>query len=393
MWEIIGIIGTFLIIFILVKYKVNIGVSLILGSLVLGLLFLPVARLMQAIFDASIAISTWELVATIASIAFLNFVYQSTGKSKELAESLGRMIPSKGLVAFIPLIFGVLPVSGGALFSAPLVDVEGDKLGMERERKAFLNMWFRHVPHLLYPLETALVIASFLTGVNLATMILYQIPVLAVGMAIGYLIGLRGMGKNEQVSIKWHYARSFLVSFLPILVAVILITILGVKVFIAVLIGTILLFVMVRVKRGDIVSIIPGVGKMALVAFGIMIFRHIVGVSGALDIVAELTKTYAVWPPVLLVSIPLLIGFALGESSPAITLSLSILLVTYQFGPAAACLAYTCMYFGHLISPLHLCFAVTSEYFQTGTMQVYKRLVPATVATLSFGIPAMILLM
>ena len=330
---------------------------------------------------------------TILSIAFLNFMYQSTGKSKELATSLGKMIPSRSLVAFIPVVFGVLPVSGGALFSAPLVDSEGDRLGSEKERKAFLNMWFRHIPHLLYPLETALVIASYLTGVNLATMILYQIPVFVIAIAIGYLAGLRGMEKSERVAVKLYHIKSFLVSFLPILVAIILTAIFGLKVFIGVMIGTVLLFVVARAKRSDILCTLPGLGKMALLAFGIMIFRHVVGVSGALDVVSELTKTYAVWPPVLLISIPLLIGFALGESSPAITLSLSILLVTYQFSPAAACLAYTCMYFGHLISPLHLCFAVTSEYSQTGTLQVYRRLVSTTVATLSLGIPAMILLM
>lgn len=393
MWPTVGIVAAFLITFILVICKVNIGISLISGSVILGLFFLPLPRLMQAIFDAFVALSTLELVATITSITFLNFVYQSTGKSQELAESLGKMIPSTSLVAVIPVLFSVLPVSGGALFSAPLVDSEGDRLGMEKERKAFLNMWFRHIPHLLYPLETALVITSYLTNVNLATIILYQVPVFATGIAIGYLLGLRGIGKRREVLIKWYNVKKFFVSFLPIFVAVTLTAILGVKVFIAVFVGTILLFVIARPKWVDITSTVSGVGKMALVGFGIMIFRHIVEVSGALDIAAKLVQTCSVWPPILLVFLPMSIGFALGESTLAITLSLSILLATYEFSPPAACLAYTCMYFGNLISPIHLCFAVTSEYFQTGTLQIYKRLIPATIATLSIGIPLMILLM
>lgn len=393
MWTIIGVIVSFLMIFVLVIRKVNIGVSLLLGSVVLGLFSLPLYRLAKAILDASVAVPTLELFAVIVSIAFFNSAYQNTGMSRELTESLGKMIPSRGMLAVIPVIFGILPVSGGALFSAPLVDVEGSNLGLKKERKAFLNVWFRHIPHLLYPLETALVIASYLTGVDLAAMILYQIPVFVAGIAIGYLTGLRGIKKKGQVHVERRYVRSSLVSFLPVLLAVFLAAILGLKVFVAVLAGTVLLFAMVRPNRSGLVSAVKGLSKVAPVAFGIMIFRHVVEVSGALETVAELVQTYSVWPAISLVFLPMLIGFALGESSPSITVSLSILLVTYEFSPPAACLAYTCMYFGHLISPSHLCFSVTIEYFQTGILQIYKRLVPATIATLSVGIPAMILLM
>jgi len=393
MLSIIGILVAFLTIFILTICKVNIGISLISGSVVLGLFFLPVAQLIQVIFDASIAASTLELVATIVSITFLNIAYQNAGKFQELTESLGKMIPSRSLMAVIPAIFGVLPVTGGALFSAPLVDSEGDKLKMGKEKKAFLNLWFRHIPHLLYPLETSLVIASYLTNTSLTKMILYQVPVFVTGITIGYLIGLKGVGEGGRVLIKWYYIKSFFFSFLPIFVAVILTAFLGMKVFIAVFIGTILLFVMTGVKRINIMPALNSMSKMALVAFGIMIFRHVVEVSGTLKIMAELVQTYTLWPPIVLVSLPMLIGFVLGESTPSITISLSLLLTTYKFNPSTTCLAYTCMYFGHLISPLHLCFTVTSQHFQIGTLQIYKRLIPATIATLSVGIPLMMLLM
>ena len=43
MWTIIGVVATFLMIFVLVIRKVNIGVALVLGSVILGLLSLPLA--------------------------------------------------------------------------------------------------------------------------------------------------------------------------------------------------------------------------------------------------------------------------------------------------------------------------------------------------------------
>ena len=134
MWSIIGIVFAVITISFSMIYKLNIGLSLILGSIVLGLFSLSLPDLLQTIFDASVSLSTFEMVMSIVSITFLNFMYQNTGKAQDLAENLGKMIPSKILVAIIPAIFGVLPVTGGALFSAPLVDSEGDKIGIEKER-------------------------------------------------------------------------------------------------------------------------------------------------------------------------------------------------------------------------------------------------------------------
>jgi hypothetical protein len=99
-----------------------------------------------------------------------------------------------------------------------------------------------------------------------------------------------------------------------------------------------------------------------------------------------------VWPPLLAIAVPFLVGLALGESSPAITLSLA-LLGTLTFTPPVACLAYTSMYFGHLLSPIHLCFAVTAEHFRASVSQIYARLVPAIALTLAVFIPLMLLLL
>ena len=390
--SLIGILLAVITISFSMIFKLNIGLSLILGSIVLGLFSLSLLDLLQTILDASISPSTLEMIMTIISITFLNVTYQRTGKAQELAENLGKMIPSKILVAIIPAMFGILPVTGGALFSAPLVDSEGDKIGIGKVRKVFLNMWFRHIPHLVYPLETALIIASHLTGVRLSLIIAYQIPVFIVGLSFGYLMGLRDLKKQGALVIEWKYFRRFLLSFLPILVTLALTALLNVKLYIAVFMGIILLFFMTRSKEFAFVSSLKTLSNMALIGFGVMIFRQTSQASGVWDVVVNLVQANALWPPILLVSLPILIGFTLGESSPSITVSLSMLLTMYKLTPPEVCLIYTCMYFGHLISPLHLCFSVTSEYFKTETWQAYKQLIPATIATLMVDIPLMILL-
>lgn len=394
MWPLLGLTFAFLAIFVLVLRKVHIGLALVLGSGLLAVLVLPVDQLPLMVVEVVTARATLELVATIVAITFLNYAYQQTGRAQHLAESLGRLIPPRGMLVAIPALFGVLPVSGGALFSAPFVDEEGRKLGYDVPRRAFLNLWFRHVPHLLYPLETALVVTAYLTGVPLPTLILYQLPVFVTGMLVGGLVALRGPHRAGPAAtrVAWRPLRAFLLAFAPILVTVGVIAVTGAPVYVAVLLGVLLLVLLTRFRRFDVVAFLPRCAQMALVGVGIVLFRTTVERSGVLALTGALLQALPVWPPLLAIAVPFLVGLALGESSPAITLSLA-LLGTLTFTPPVACLAYTSMYFGHLLSPIHLCFAVTAEYFRASVSQIYARLVPAIALTLAVFIPLMLLLL
>ena len=393
MLEVVGAILGFGAVFISVRRKISVGLSLILGAAIVGVFSLPAPDLLQTIARASVAVPTLELIATIGSITFLNFVYESTGSFQEISENLSKMVSSRTLVTLIPVIFGILPVSGGGLFSAPLVDHEGNKLGLDRNFKAFLNLWFRHIPHLLNPLETALVILSYVTQISLLTLIIFQIPVFAAGVLVGYLLGPAPMRKVGRRTIEWCYAKNCLIAFLPMAIAVALIVVLGVKTYLAVAGATILLLYITKSWKLDLKSAASSVAGMALAGLGTMIFRNVFESSGVLASLSQIVQKSSAWPPLLLVFVPLLIGFALGESTPAMALSLSVLSFMGGFTPASACIAYTCMYFGHLSSPTHLCFIATSEYFRAGTIGIYRRLVPATLVTLAVSIPVLILLM
>ena len=393
MLEVVGAILGFCVVFVSVRCKINVGLSLILGATIVGVFVIPVPELLQTIVGASAAVTTLELMATIGSITFLNFVYESTGSFQEISENLSKMVSPRTLVALMPVIFGILPVSGGGLFSAPFVDHEGNKLALDKNFKAFLNLWFRHIPHLLNPLETALIILSHLTKISLLTLIIYQVPVFAAGVLVGYLLGparMRSMGKQPT---EWRYAKDCLIAFLPMSVAVALIVVLGVKTYLAVAGATLLLFFITKSRKLDFGSAAKSLAGMTLAGLGTVIFRDVFETSGALVSLSQIVQKSSAWPPLLLVFVPLLIGFALGDSTPAMALSLSVLSFMDGFTPASACIAYTCMYFGHLLSPTHLCFVATSEYFRAGTLGIYKRLLPATLATLAMSVPLLILLM
>lgn len=112
-----------------------------------------------------------------------------------------------------------------------------------------------------------------------------------------------------------------------------------------------------------------------------MLYRNYFEYSGAVTLIAALIQNQAIWPPLLLVGFPFLIGFVIGESTPSTTLTMAVL-SHFAFNPATAGLVFSSVYLGHLISPLHLCFAVTADYFKAHLLEMYHRLFPATIVTL-----------
>jgi len=55
-------------------------------------------------------------------------------------------------------------------------------------------------------------------------------------------------------------------------------------------------------------------------------------------------------------------------------------------------LIYTSVYMGHDISPMHLCFAVTCQYFKTRINRLYKLFLPAVLMVLATAIALTLLL-
>jgi hypothetical protein len=105
--------------------------------------------------------------------------------------------------------------------SAPVVDAVGDKLGLSREKKLFINVCFRHVVFIVYPLSAVIVATASLTGISVWSLVARGLPV-ALSMAVaGYLLGFRNtvqwsVGENVEGDEK-----EVLRVFLPMLTAVV----------------------------------------------------------------------------------------------------------------------------------------------------------------------------
>ena len=104
-------------------------------------------------------------------------VLKETQLILDMIEELKKTLPRKALVALIPAIFGTLPMPGGALISAPIIDNEAEELGLTPEKKTFVNLWFRHLSLFVIPLSSSLILASKFANVSIYNLILFQVPI------------------------------------------------------------------------------------------------------------------------------------------------------------------------------------------------------------------------
>lgn len=386
----LGALIAFSLVLTLVLRKLNIGAAMILGALLLGIFTLTPNGILDALAAAVTAGATLELATTVGILTILSLIYQESGMIGEMIESLEHLVADGRLIAALtPAVFGLLPVLGGALFSAPLVDSEGNRLGFNNEQKAYDNLWFRHVVFLIYPLETALITASYLSGLTVGSILLYQIPIFLVALAAGYLTVIRPVSRRESaVDRSRRWIRRFFVSFSPILTALTLALGFGIPLYLSVLAALIVLLV-VTTPRPEVLRrvlrkrLIP---EMIATAFGIMILRQFIDSSHAFESIWPLVGNTAVSPIVVSTLFPAALGFLLGAPSAAIAISVPLLSSMHALTPVMVALTYTSIFMGHNVSPVHLCFAVTCQYFKTRIGRLYRLFLPAVLMVLAAAI-------
>jgi hypothetical protein len=296
----------------------------------------------------------------------------------------------------LPAIIGFLPVAGGALMSAPLVDSQTEKLGLKPERKAYVNVWFRHTIFPVYPLSQVLVIAAALTGVAVPLLLVRQVPVVIVMIAVGYMISFwkTSASRKEEDLARKHGrnlsdVRRFLVAFSPILATIVAVTVLdiaglglanvGFDVFIATIIGIIVLLILSKPSLRVVVAPLKGrqIYGITLAAYGAFLLRNVAVATGMSEILKAFVANGSVDILVLLTFVPAVLGFLTGSPSGGVALSVSILAGLLVFSPKTAALLFMSAYLGYVIVPSHLCLAFTVDYFKCSIKKVYKYVIPS----------------
>jgi hypothetical protein len=331
---------------------------------------------------------------------FLSLLYKETGLVNSLTTSLGQIIKnSKIVVSLLPAIVGLLPVAGGALMSAPMVDSEAEKLGLDESKKTYINIWFRHAILPIYPVSQFIILTAALTGTSIDALVVRQLIVVIVMIAVGYFIGLRktknvNLDKQKIEGNQKNNIKLLFYSFLPIIITIILVAILKVNIAVATLAGVLTILIIKKIKIITFRSVLKNkaLWEVTLAAFGALLLKNVTLASGTSEILGNIFANANMNTIILLSVLPATLGFLLGSPSGAIALSIPILSELVTFIPKISSLIYISAYLGYLIAPTHLCLVFTAQYFKAPINISYKYLLPSTVIAMITAIVTYLIL-
>ncbi|PVX24344.1 MAG: hypothetical protein CW691_08015 [Candidatus Bathyarchaeum sp.] len=380
-----------IILFVVLMYRqVGLGISLTLAAFLMGFLSLGIWETGTVLLQTSMEQTTLTLVFASLFIMLMSILYKETGLVNDLTKSLGAFIKNPKVTASVlPAVIGLMPVAGGALMSAPMVDAEADKLGLDESKKTFINIWFRHAIIPVYPVTQFIILTAALTQTSIDALIVRQIFVVMVMIAVGYVIGLRNThnpkidDEKTQTNPKANF-KLLLISFLPIIITVVLTAALNVNIAIATMAGAATILVITKTKASVIKKTLKNkpIWEVTLAAFGALLLKNVTVASGASDIIGNTLANTNMPAIVLLSVVPAVLAFLIGSTSGAIALSVPILAQTITFIPKTASLLYISAYLGYMIAPTHLCLVFTAQYFKSSMNSGLKYLIPATAVSM-----------
>ncbi len=401
MLEFAGIAAAFAVIMMLIKMKVPLALAMISASLIVLVASGKDLPFILNLFGATIIDSdTVDLALIVATITALAALMNRYSFFDKMVAALGAMLRDDRLtLMLVPGLIGSMPMVGGAIVSAPIVDNLGERMDLSARRRSAANLIFRHSWYFVFPFMPTFILAARLAEVSIVQMLWIQWPLAAAMLGAGYYFLLLRRDDRENVALKpatgdgGGSTRSFLLHSSPILLSLILHLGFAVHLALSLLLGMALVVTLLTLSRnqddfalGSVpLQIIRDIDyPIAGAMVGIMIFRASVdqttafgdlmttmvqaglplfvitaGLAGIVGFIsASHTSTVAVVFPVVAP-----IAVAMGKST------LIYVMLTYCFA-----LAF------YLISPLHLCQILTNRYFNVSFGEVARVCLPVIIA-------------
>jgi integral membrane protein (TIGR00529 family) len=418
---VVRVIASLLLILVINKYLKQLSVSIFAGTVVLA--FWTGHTISSAGTVAWTRMSSADsllLMLIIFQIIWLSSQMKVSGAMKKLVEVVKNRLSNRAALAVLPAVIGLLPMPGGAVFSAPMVDDVDSGNKIAPMLKTEINYWFRHIWEYWWPLYPGVVLAADLAGLPITTFMLLNIWLSILSVIAGYIFLLRKVPVDKRNK---NHTKSRISDIIMQLSPVIIIVLVyaGIKMiqdnffqlpgsepgffiikhkYFPMIIGIfcasaylqimspicliqwkefvlskktlmlVLLVMLVRVYGAFVESKIPGGDyvmvyvRNELASWGIPIVLVIM----LLPYLAGLTSGLAIG--MVGASFPVVIN--LIGADPSRSLVLSTVVLAYGFG-----------YMGMILCPVHVCLIVTNEYFKTSITQSILRLVKPALIVLA----------
>jgi len=416
-------------ILMLTRVRVPLWLAMLLGAI--GLDFwagVAPASVARDFGQAWLQADLWLMAAVLTLIVELGRFLTEHDNAAELVAAVKRWGGKHGRAASLmalPALVGLIPMPAGALFSAPFVAQAGSILPGRSDWKTAVNYWFRHVWECWWPLYPGVIVGMTVLNLDPPRFIAAQFPFTPVSIAAGYFFlirpHVRSLKADEALAPVNPRRTAFLMTPLAlVVVAVFALPPLAQAAWPA-----------AQAQHHKLIAMLGGLAAaLALVAFdrarkmgwrnvtasgalrgiagvfdrrtmtvaatlaGVIVFKRLMESSGLLPLAGRELEEAGIPAVAAVAALPflagLVTGIALAFTGTSFPLVAGLMAVPGSgLTPLATLvLAYSFGYIGMMLSPVHLCFVVTRDYFESDYVSVYRHILPCAAVVLAFGIIA-----
>jgi integral membrane protein (TIGR00529 family) len=390
----------FILVLFIIRKKFSLGNAFLVGSFALSFFFrMEITSTLRSISSSVLYPKTLVLAVIVSLILVLSDSMEKGGQMQRLLGNFRGLIanPRLNLIIF-PALIGLLPMPGGAVFSAPMVKELGKNSKLSGNQLSFINYWFRHIWEYWWPMYPGVLLSTLMADLNLLLFVILMIPITFIVVYLGRqpfhsLSVSKELADNQNRPSLWPFLREVL----PIMIVIV--PGLG--------LGAILLYLFpefsVAKESGLVISLCGAIGwtwyenkfsrrqiggilknpqllKMIYMVFAILIFKGILTDSQAVTAISNELTMLKIPLVLIAVVLPFIVGMLTGITIAFVGSTFPILIpLVHSHGESQFMIAYVMIalvtgFSGVLLSPLHLCLILSNEYFTTPPGPVYRYL-------------------
>ena len=366
----------FLILFVLRKRQ-PIGLAMLAGGLSVWLLTGgQVEILTKSLSTVATMSRTYELIFALYFVMCLELQLRLSGTLDGLMSALQHWFKSERLtLVLMPAFLGLLPSLGGARFSAPMVENVGNKIALDAQGKTVINFWFRHVVEYINPINPGLILASAISMIPLSKLIGSMYWVSLAAIAVGWVCCIPRQKSIPTVQAEVltpqenkQDVKEVSLALAPVVLNFILIVFFYVNPAIAMGLITLGMFFVLRFvgRPVNVFQVLTEAfdKKLILNVMSIIFFIQILTYTKTLEEVVRVLSNSPLPIAMVVGIISLLIGVLTGISQGHVAMVMPLVAAIAPQDIKLASLALVLGVAGQMITPTHLCFIVTLDYFK-----------------------------
>lgn len=412
MRALIAMMAALLVLVVLLQKKVKVGKAMMAAAIVLAAILGVgpvsfwnglVSEWHEKTFTETTGYLFVSLTALLLFVNVIGSIMVETGISKRLTPAIHGLFRSRrAAIAAIPLMMGMLPTPGGIMLSAPMVKDMGESMNIAPGRIAAINFYFRHQFEPIWPLFPALPLAQAILAVPVIKIIFYNSSLIVISMlsSIFFLLffGIpKSKTKTEHKDVL-HNLKDFMHGFWPIGLAIILYAGWNIPPAVGVLVGIIGLLILHKLpfERWGKVFSAGREPDLVLLILAAMVFKLCLNISGAVPEMVALMSKAQIPPFVILFALPFFVAFLTGVTGATVAITFPFLTAyigtSAQANLALATLAFSGTFCGLMVTPVHLCLAMSAGYFKVSIVDIIAKLIWPVVSVAAAGFAVSFLL-